>query len=438
MKSNYLKISSVLAVLFTMALSFQSCTDSCEEVYTYTMLEPVYMTYEELRTGITTEAPRALEDPGKIYFKQPYIFINEKSKGVHVIDNSNPRNPQNIAFINIPGNIDMAAKSNVLYVDNYVDLLTIDISDPQDAQLIERVEDVFTDNYQFVEEEGILVDFNPVEVVETYSCGEAPSIPGLPTPIDDVFIDDMIDIDLGDVVFGDVEGAPMPSPGSNNSPSVGIGGSQARFTVYGSYLYAVTNRELHSYSLADINSPLRTYQQTIGWDIETIFPFQRHLLIGSRTGMHVYNLDEPSAPAKVSVFTHARNCDPVVAEGDYAYVTLRTGSFCEGFNNQLDVVDIQDFANPHLVKSYPLHNPHGLGIDDGTLFICDGDDGLKVYNAEDPRRIDENEIAHFPEIHAFDVIPYNNTLFMIGSDGFYQYRYTDEEIILLSHIVVGE
>ena len=77
------------------------------------------------------------------------------------------------------------------------------------------------------------------------------------------------------------------------------------------------------------------------------------------------------------------------------------------------------------MRSYNMTNPFGLGIDDDVLFVCDGDAGLKVYNAADPYLISEHLIATFKDINAFDVIPLGNSLLMIGSDGFYQYDYTN-------------
>lgn len=432
-----LPISLVLIYLGIVALGLQSCNDTCEEVYTYTMLEPVYRTAKEIRaTTVTVETPRDLVDPGKIYFKQPYIFINEKNKGIHVINNSNNRNPQNVAFLNIPGNVDIAVRGNVLYADSYIDLLAIDISDPQSAEVLNRVEDAFAKGFQYnTENDSYIVSLEPVEYTDVYSCEEAPILPGRPTEEDNVFVDPVVDEDF-DFIGGDdsVEASPI-QPG-NNSPNIGIGGSLARFTLYAGHLYVVTQSNLQSYSLKEPSLPTLVNDLQVGWNIETVFPFEGHLLIGSQTGMFIYNLDEPALPNFVSQFQHVRSCDPVVAEGNYAYVTLRSGTFCQGFTNQLDVLDISDLYNPLLVATYPMTNPAGLGIDDGILFICDGNDGLKIYNAEDPETISQNQIAHFPEVNSYDVIPYNNTLFLIGEDGFYQYRYDDENIVLLSQILV--
>jgi hypothetical protein len=131
------------------------------------------------------------------------------------------------------------------------------------------------------------------------------------------------------------------------------------------------------------------------------------------------------------------SCDPVVVEGDYAYVTLRDGTTCNTFTNQLDVVNISNVTNPRLEYSYPMTNPHGLGIRDGVLFICDGAAGLKIYDAADPGKITANQLAHFPGINTFDVIPLHNVLLMIGDDGLYQYDYSDlKDIKQLSLIPV--
>lgn len=84
-----------------------------------------------------------------------------------------------------------------------------------------------------------------------------------------------------------------------------------------------------------------------------------------------------------------------------------------------------------------MTNPHGLGIDETTLFICDGNDGLKAFDASDVNTIDKNLLAHYKNINATDVIPYNNTLIMIGSDGLFQYDYTNPKTIkLLSTIPI--
>jgi len=104
----------MLIMVLLMAVS-TSCTDKVFE--TYTANSPVYMSYDALRSSVKMSAARDLNTPGKIYFKDQYIFINERMKGVHVYDVSDPANPQNKGFIEIPGNVDIAIKDNILYAD---------------------------------------------------------------------------------------------------------------------------------------------------------------------------------------------------------------------------------------------------------------------------------------------------------------------------------
>jgi hypothetical protein len=122
-------------------LVVSSCTDKIEE--TYTVNTPVYMTYDDLRSSFKVAEATTIIQPGKIYFKDEYIFINEYQKGIHVVNNTNPSNPIVEKFIEIPGNVDMAVKGNMLYADSYVDLLTIDISDLTNVKEVDRDTNVF-------------------------------------------------------------------------------------------------------------------------------------------------------------------------------------------------------------------------------------------------------------------------------------------------------
>ena len=176
----------------------------------------------------------------------------------------------------------------------------------------------------------------------------------------------------------------------------------------------------------------------VGWGIETIFPYGDYLFIGSTTGMFIYDNTNPDNPIKLSAFAHVTSCDPVVAQGDYAYVTLRAGSFCGGGENRLDILDIADLTNPLMVESYAMQGPFGLGIDGSFLFVCDGVAGLKVYDVTDPMNI--NLIAFETNNETYDVLLIPPLAIVVGPDGLDQYDYTDVattgELVLLSHLDV--
>jgi len=154
--------------------------------------------------------------------------------------------------------------------------------------------------------------------------------------------------------------------------------------------------------------------------------------------MHILDLVNPAAPNFLSSYTHITACDPVVVEGDRAYVTLRSGNTCGGFQDLLEVIDISDKYEPKRLSSFSMSKPYGLGIDNGTLFVCEGEYGLKVYDATNENSITSNMIAWFPGINAYDVIPLDNFLFMIGEDGFYIYDYSDlNNISILGSLLIS-
>ncbi|MES2732384.1 MAG: hypothetical protein V4714_11560 [Bacteroidota bacterium] len=103
---------------------------------------PIYLSHADLKNVFAAPA-HTLKNAGKIYVQGHFVFVNEVNKGIHIINNQNPLFPQNIAFLNIPGNVDLAVKGTVLYADNGPDLLALDISNPTNATLLKRIANVF-------------------------------------------------------------------------------------------------------------------------------------------------------------------------------------------------------------------------------------------------------------------------------------------------------
>jgi hypothetical protein len=217
----------------------------------------------------------------------------------------------------------------------------------------------------------------------------------------------------------------------------GIGGSMARFAIAQDHLYSVSYSQLSSFNINIPYEPRLTNTKQIGWNIETIFPFQDKLFIGSTSGLFIYNITDASNPTLLSQFSHVTSCDPVVADEKYAYVTLRSGTACQGFTNQLEVLDITKLTQPSLLKVYPMTNPHGLSKDDNLLFICDGKDGLKVYNATDVNNLQLKKTIS--GIETYDVIAFNGNAIVVAKDGLYQFDYTDSNNIRqISKITISQ
>ena len=222
----------------------------------------------------------------------------------------------------------------------------------------------------------------------------------------------------------------------------GKGGSMARFAISGDMLYTVSSNNLQLFNIEDAADPKYFPERNlkVGFDIETIFPMDTLLFIGSQNGMYVYDIAEPRFPFLLSQVSHFRSCDPVVAQGNYAFVTLNTNiSSCGATpNNVLDIYDISDLSNPVLKKTVQLQGPAGLGIDGEKLFVCDK--GLKVFNISDPlnlRQIDDLiEIDEVDVREAYDVIPVDGVLMLIAQEGLFQFDYTGDRLKYLSRITI--
>jgi hypothetical protein len=278
-------------------------------------------------------------------------------------------------------------------------------------------------------EKGILTDWKKVESVNvrTTDCNT------MYQPWGGFYFESGIAVRSDMSVFMNSKAAIAPT-----TSAAGIGGSMARFTINGDYLYGLDGANLDIVDVTVQASPVAKNEMPLAWDVETLFPYRNNLFVGSRTGMWILDLQSPAQPTVLSQYSHLRSCDPVVVEGNYAYVTLRNGSVCEGFVNQLEVIDISNLKNPTLVKTYPMTNPFGLGIDQGILFICDGPDGLKAFDAKDVTKISDNLLAHYKDIQAIDVIPYQKVAMVIAASGLYQYDYSDiKNIKLLSTLPIA-
>lgn len=415
-----MKTTRYLFLALTFMLGFASaCTDQVFE--TFNANSPVYLSYENLRSAVKMSSARDMNNPGKIYFKDQYIFINEKMQGIHVYDVNDPKNPVNKGFIEIPGNVDMAIKDNILYADSYIDLVAIDVSSFSAIKEVGRVQKVFPYTLPKYNEKLPLAKLDETKGVVT-GWEEKTVRQELEQRYYPIYYRyESMTMDKGFSGLTTANG----SAGVGGS-AYGVGGSMARFGLFKNFLYVVNNNSLLTFKLNTNSDVTLLNTSYVSWNVETLFITDSHLFLGTQSGMIVESLEVPEMPAQIGTFSHFTACDPVVIKGDLAYVTLKGGTTCRGTVNQLDVIRMTNkYSKFTLLKSYPMYGPQGLGVDDDLLFICDGDAGLKIFNAADPLTISEHLIASFPSINAYDVIPMNKYLFMIGDKGFMLYDYTN-------------
>lgn len=213
------------------------------------------------------------------------------------------------------------------------------------------------------------------------------------------------------------------SPASSDS---GTSGSLAAMSIVGDYLFVLDNLSIKTFYLREADKP-QEVGETIYLDpgVETMFPHDNKLFIGSQTGMYILDITDPTDISVLAEHSHFFGCDPVVVNDSIAFVTVRSAEACRGFveANQLEVVDVTDPMQPNTLEFIDLNNPAGLGLDNQYLFVTDGDAGIQVFDVSAPRTGIEL-IGNIP-VNAFDVIPLDGLLIAVGLDNLYQFDYND-------------
>lgn len=365
---------------------------------------PEIKSLAEIRNNISVESAQPTNSDGKIYVTQDYLFYIAQESGIHIFNNTNPANPQNIAFINLEGVHDIAVKGNYLYADNFIDLVVFDISTITNISLVQTVENVF-EFYPTYPEEAEFFD-------NTHYPNENELIVGYRLESRNRPSEDVIMI---------MEDGLANSIGSSNY--IGNGGSYAKFQINNNALYAVENYELNVF---DITNPIEAsfdkavYMNTwIGGGVfETLFKQKEFLFIGSTNGMYIVNAADEFNPYFVSGFSHATACDPVVVHENTAYITVRGGSSCGAIEDQVNVIDITDISNPTLLSTYFLGQPYGLGIRNDILYVC-ANGNLNVFDAATSTLVLENTYADDVK----DVIALDSHLIAVGLNKIIQYQY---------------
>lgn len=119
MKKNHLFLFLCLAQLCT------GCWPSHPEDEPSSNFTPVYMTRSQLENSVAIENPKTSIKAGKIYIKDDLMFVNDVNNGFQVYNYSNATNPIPISYIKFPGATDMAIRNNIIYVNQAVDLVSV-------------------------------------------------------------------------------------------------------------------------------------------------------------------------------------------------------------------------------------------------------------------------------------------------------------------------
>lgn len=410
---NILLFTSFVFILF-------SCTKTQGDIsITYEKANAVYGDIDAVRALplITTQKP--LNNPGKVFVGENYILIGEEGVGIHIFDNANMTNPIRLSFLQIPFNKEFYIKDDILYAESLYDFLKVDISDVYNPQLISRAINVFGTPYKNDKGESLL-SFEYVMATDVFELNSPEA--------EEIKRKGRLHLDYLDNVIPE-----STIPSSFATTSVGAG-SINRIAVDYNHIYVLGGNTLHV--LRDAGSTIY-HENDVKLDngMETIYAENDRLYIGSENAMLTYRVTNPSKPSKVSQFDHTESCDPVLPIGvNLAYLTLRAAGN-EGCNangdNSLTVIDLTVEEEPESLQVIEMESPYGMAMLGWYLFVGEGTNGIKVFDASNPRNL--VEVAAITGVEAYDVMrhPSNPYILMTtSSDGLEQYEIDYNTFIL--------
>lgn len=402
-----MKTKHLLIAVAGVGLLATSCTKTKGEItMTYNKASAVYADLNEIRNVPLVASPTSINQPGKIYIGDDILLIGEKEEGIHVFDNTNPNNPVPISFLQLPMTREFYVDGNFIYAEGHYDFMKIDISDKYNPTLISRVEYAFGESRPNELGQDI-IGFNYETVTETFELG-SPEHEALQEGTDLYFdyAEDLIPVST--------------VPSSFVGASSDVKGTMNKITTLNNHAYVVGESEIFVFSDNGSNMSFLNRVHTQASGVETIYPYEDYLYIGTQSSMELLSTTDPENPTHISEYWHPTACDPVLPTGDIAYLTLRSAdnSGCGGDENTLTVIDMTDVFDPEPLNSIVLDSPYGMGIDGNYLWVGEGNNGLTLLDNSIPSN--PQVIKEFTGVTAYDVIPnpyQPNAIYVTGNNG---------------------
>jgi hypothetical protein len=219
----------------------------------------------------------------------------------------------------------------------------------------------------------------------------------------------------------------LSNPGTRN-------GSLTRIVTVGNYLYVVDNSNLKTINATNPTSLVVTDSKPIGFQIQTIFYNNGQLYVGAANNLYVYSTANPAVPSFTSSIDYTPvidGRDPVIAFDSVVYSTIIFGNN----NGLLRVINNKTINMPVLRTTIPLSEPRGMDYVDSTLYVCNGNSGLALFNIKQPynpvfiKAIDKtntyNAITNSTASKYMDVLAIRPSMFCYINGGVVQYNIAD-------------
>lgn len=154
---------NLLSLIFMSITLIIGCEDTFEDIHRYSTTQskeyPIYLDMSEIG-NIQVKEAISLESPFKVLSNDNYYFVGDMIKGIHVYE-KNAEGASYLCFIECRYIKDFELVNNLLYCNNLVDLVVLDVSNPLQTTVLHRQENYFNRfentywNVPYVEGKGI-------------------------------------------------------------------------------------------------------------------------------------------------------------------------------------------------------------------------------------------------------------------------------------------
>jgi len=139
-------------ILFAFFFVVVACEDQYKVIHRYARPYylvkdyPIYLDPSQILVDIQIKSSINPESAFKITSNKKYIFVGEKMKGIHVYEKKDDYHADPLCFIACLYLKAFEVADNLLYCNNFVDLLVIDVENPLLAKIKHREVSYFNDN----------------------------------------------------------------------------------------------------------------------------------------------------------------------------------------------------------------------------------------------------------------------------------------------------
>ena len=126
-----------------------ACEDTVEVTHRYSRLStnfktyPIYLDAREILADIQVKPSVNPHEVIKIAANDKYFFVGESMRGIHVFEKIDDHRVKPLCFIECRYIKAFDVVDNMLYCNNFVDLLVIDVENPLQAKILHREKDYF-------------------------------------------------------------------------------------------------------------------------------------------------------------------------------------------------------------------------------------------------------------------------------------------------------